>query len=189
MLRAKPVTTAIKHDKECFQHIQDLYFSAFPRQEQVPLPFLISKTKKPEMKFDAFYDGDEFVGLTYTVSRGDVTYLWYLATRSELRSKGYGAQIMQHLREAYPNNRIVLNLDIQNPNAPDSEICKRRKEFYIRNGYTTADYKCIFNKNKLDIMYIGGYVSADEFAAVFKGFFGPILYLFAKPKMVDSIPV
>ncbi|MCL2843493.1 MAG: GNAT family N-acetyltransferase [Oscillospiraceae bacterium] len=185
MLHTKPVTKKIKYDTEGFHHIKELYSSAFPRQEQAPLPFLINQTKKDTVRFDAYYDGDVFVGLTYTISFGDTTYLWYLATQRELRSQGYGAQIMQHLRKVYPNNRIVLNLDAQDESASDSEIRKRRKEFYIRNGYTSTGYLCMFHGNRLDVMSINGNVTANEFLAIFKHYFGPIMYLLARPKIIS----
>ena len=184
MLNAKPITKAIKHDKESFAHIRDLYSTAFPRQEQVPLPFLIKQTKNVSNKFEAFYDGGVFVGLAYTISYKDITYLWYLATRSDLRSKGYGSQIMQHLYETNPNKRIILNLDVQDASASDNDIRKKRKEFYLRNGYSSTGYLCNFNRNKLDVMSMNGYVAPDEFVSVFKDFFG-IMYFIAKPKIVS----
>jgi len=184
MLTTKPLTKAIKNDKETFAHVKDLYYSAFPRQEQVNLSFLINQTKKDTVNFNVFYDEDVFVGLTYDISFKDTTYLWYLATRADLRSKGYGSQIMQYLREAYSSNRIVLNLDVQDESAADSEIRKKRKEFYIKNGYTLADYSCVFNRNKLDVMSINGNVTSDEFLSIFKNYFGPIVYLLAKPKII-----
>ncbi|MCL2828907.1 MAG: GNAT family N-acetyltransferase [Oscillospiraceae bacterium] len=186
MLHTKPVTKNIKYDKEGFHHIKALYGSAFPRQEQAPLGFLINQTKKDTVRFDAYYDGDVFVGLTYTISSGDMTYLWYLATRSDLRSKGYGSQIMQHLRELYPNNRIALNLDAQDETASDSEIRKKRKEFYIRNGYTPTGYLCMFHGNRLDVMSINGNVTSNEFLSIFRDYFGPIMYFFARPKIISQ---
>jgi len=185
MLTAKPITKTIKHDKEGFQHIKDLYATAFPRQEQVSLPFLIRQTKKESVTFDAFYDGDVFVGLTYTISYKDITYLWYLATRSDLRSKGYGSQIMQHLSEAHPDKRIVLNLDVQDESAADRDIRKKRKEFYLKSGYSSTGYACIFNGNKLDVMSINGHVAPDEFVSIFKEFFG-ILHFIVKPKILSA---
>ena len=185
MLSAKPITKAIKHDREGFQHIKDLYSTAFPRQEQVPLPFLINQTKKESVKFDAFYDDDVFVGLTYTISYKDISYLWYLATRSDLRSKGYGSQIMQHLHEVHSDKRIILNLDVQDESAADNDIRKKRKEFYLKNDYTSTGYSCIFNGNKLDVMSINGHVAPDEFVSIFKEFFG-FMYFIAKPKILSA---
>ncbi|MCL2400586.1 MAG: GNAT family N-acetyltransferase [Defluviitaleaceae bacterium] len=185
MLTVKPVTKAIKYDKEGFQNIKDLYYSAFPRQEQVALGFLIGQTKKDTVKFDAFYDGDTFVGLTYTISFKDITYLWYLATQPNLRSKGYGSQIMRHLHETYPDKRIVLNLDVQDETATDNEIRKKRKDFYIKNGYSSTGYLCTFNRNKLDVMSINGNVTFDEFLSVFKNYFGSVLYFISKPKLLS----
>lgn len=184
MLQTTPITKKIKHNKQTLQQINTLYSTAFPRQEQAPLAFLINQTKKDTVRFNAYYDGDIFVGLTYTILQGDTTYLWYLATRSELRSKGYGGQIMQHLRDVYPDNRIVLNLDVQDETAADSEIRERRKAFYTRNGYTLTGYQCMFHGNKFDVMSTNGHVAADEFLAIFKDYFGPIMYRFATPKII-----
>jgi len=186
MLTAKPITRAIKSDKETLRHIKDLYISAFPRQEQAPLAFLIGQTKKDTAKFNAFYDGDVFVGLTYTISFKDMTYLWYLAIRSDLRSKGYGSQIMQYLHEAHPNNRIILNLDVQDETAIDSEIRKKRKDFYIKNGYSSAGYLCTFRGNKLDVMSTNGNVAPDEFLSILQDYFGPIMYFLSKPKILSD---
>jgi len=186
MLTVKPITNSIKNDREVLQHISNLYSSAFPRQEQAPLALLINQTKKDTVKFFAFYDGDVFLGLTYTISFKDMTYLWYLAIQSDLRSKGYGSQIMRYLHELYPNNRIVLNLDIQDETAMDSEIRKKRKEFYIKNGYSSTGYLCTFHGNKLDVMSINGNVTFDEFSSIFKNYFGPVIYFFTKPKILRN---
>ena len=186
MLTVKPITNSIKNDREGFRHICNLYFSAFPRQEQAPLAFLINQAKKDAVKFYAFYDGDAFVGLTYTISFKDMTYLWYLAIRSDLRSKGYGSQIMQHLHELYPNNRIVLNLDVQDETALDSEIRKKRKDFYIKNGYSSTGYLCTFHGNKFDVMSTNGSVTFNEYLSLFKNNFNPIVYFFLKPKILRN---
>jgi len=183
MLHIKPITKEIKHDKERFDQIKQLYQSAFPKQEQASLAFIINQTKKNTVRFDAFYDEDVFVGFTYTISFGDMTYLWYLAVSSELRSKGYGSQMMRQLRDIFPNDRIVLNLDVQDEFASDSEIRKKRQEFYIKNGYVLAEYSCTFNKNHLDVMSNGGSVTANEFLSIFKPYFGPVIYFFAGPKI------
>jgi len=185
MLHIKQITKEIQNDKKGFDQIKQLYQSAFPKQEQASLAFLINQTKKNTVRFDAFYDGDVFVGITYTISFEDMTYLWYLAISPEFRGKGYGSQIMQQLPKIYPNNRIVLNLVVQDEFASDSEIRKKRKAFYISNGYTTAEYSCTFNRNHLDVMSTGGNVTANEFLSIFKPYFGPIMYFLAKPKIIN----
>jgi len=185
MLQTKSITKDIKNDQATFNQIKQLYKSAFPKQEQAPIPWLLSMTKKDTVKFDAYYDDDVFVGITYTLSFDGVTYLWYFATSSELRGKGYGSQILHHLNECFPNDRIVLNLEVQDASKSDSEMRKKRKEFYIRNGYTLADYSCIFNRNHLDVMFTHGAVTKSEFLSIFKHNFNPIMHFLTKPKIVD----
>jgi len=185
MLQTKSITKTIKNDPQTLADVEQLYNQAFPKQEQAPLPFLINETKRETIQFTAYYDGDDFVGLTYTLTYNDMTYLWYLAAATELRGKGYGSQILKQLREAYPNNRLILNLDVQDESANDSEIRKKRQAFYLKNGYELTNYECIFNKNHLNVMTTNGAITADEYLSIFKNNFGPIMKLFMKPKIIN----
>lgn len=184
-LQVREITKGIRKDKVALKEILDLYQTAFPKQEQANPGFILGLTKKETVRFHGFYDEDAFVGLAYTLSFKDMTYLWYLAVSSDIRGKGYGSQVMKLLKDLYPNNRIVLNLDVQDAGAEDADVRKKRKEFYIKNGYKMADYACIFNKNHLDVMTIRGDVDPDEFLSIFKHNFGPIIRRLVKPKIVD----
>jgi len=185
MLQTKLITKTIKNDPQTLADVKQLYYSAFPKQEQAPLNFLIAQTKRETIQFTAYYDGDLFVGLTYTLTFGDMTYLWYLATSATVRGQGYGSQILQQLRATYPNNRIILNLDVQDESANDSEIRRKRKEFYLKNDYELTGYSCVFNKNHLDVMTTRGHITIDEYLSIFKNNFGPIMGLFLKPKIIN----
>jgi len=185
-LQTREITKETKKNKEAFEEVANLYRTAFPKQEQADLGFIFNLTKKDTVRFHGFYDGDTFVGLAYTLTYKDMTYLWYLAITSEVRGSGYGSQVMALLEELYPDQRIVLNLDMQDENASDAGIRQKRKEFYLKNGYETADYGCIFNKNHLDVMTIRGDVAPDEFLSIFKYNFGPLLGRLIKPKILNE---
>jgi len=179
MLTTQPITKNFKD----FHMIQALYRSAFPRQEQAPMMFLLRQTKREEITFNAYYDEGTFVGFTYTITFDNLTYLAYLAVRSDIRSKGYGAQIMQHLRESYPNNRIVLCLEVQDETAVNSAQRERRRAFYHKNGYDSAGFSCVQHGNHLDVFINKGRVTPEEFRALFKQYLGAVLFVFFKPKI------
>ena len=180
MLRIQPITKKLNN----FHTVEDLYLSAFPKQERVPPKVLLGQTKRDVVKFNAYYDEDEFVGLSYTVTYGDLTYLFFLATRSDVRSKGYGAQILECIKAQHPNSRIVLNLEAQDETADNSEQRKKRKAFYLKNGYTPTGMTLEVRGNVLELLFLAdkGTCTEDEFKALFKKFWGPIVFLIVGPK-------
>jgi len=95
---------------------------------------LLKRSKREGIDFIAYYDEEKFIGLAYLITFENLTYLWYLAVVQDLRSQGYGAQVLSHIKENYPDNCIVLNLEAENPAASNNEQRKIRKAFYLRNG-------------------------------------------------------
>ena len=176
-------TKLITKEMNDFGLFKDLYYTAFPKSEQIPMAFLLRKAKKDGIRFNAYYDEDIFVGFTYTITDGDLTYLLYLATRADIRSKGYGRQILNHIRTTYPVNRLVLNCLAEDENADDNEMRKRRQNFYFRNGYAYAGFSCKMNGNSLIVLAHNCHVTPEEFLGIFKKFWGSIFFAFFKPKM------
>ena len=180
MLQVQAITKKLKD----FRLVLDLYYSAFPSSEQAPIFFLLQRAKKDNIKFSAYYDEDIFVGFSYTITFGDLTYLLYLAVRQDIRSKGYGAQILKHIREFYPENRIILNIEIEDATAENNAERIRRKSFYIRNGYSLAGFSLEMSGNMFEFLISGGVCIADEFRELFKKYMGSLLFAFYKPKII-----
>ena len=181
-MKAYQVTKKLKD----FQVIKALHASAFPGSQYVPMTFLLRRAKRNTINFNAYYDEDIFVGFAYTVTLNDLTYLFVFAIQSDIRSKGYGTQILNLIKEAYPTNRIVLNMLALDPKASDNEQRKRREKFYLKNGYSFADFSCEMNGNKLVVLFQNKTCTPEEFLAIFKEFWGPILFAFFKPKIMVS---
>lgn len=73
------------------------------------------------------------VGLMTVWNLGSFHYGEHLATSPELRNKGYGKQIMQLLRELYPDTFI---LEVERPT---NEMAARRIGFYRRCGFSLCE--------------------------------------------------
>ena len=180
MLQAKPITKT----SDDFHIVNDLFLSAFPKAEQAPMSFLLQRAKKENIDFTAYYDNDIFAGFSYTVTQKDLTYVLYLAVSANSRSKGYGTQIMSHIKSLNPNNRIILNIEAQDETAENNEQRKRRKIFYERIGYTPAGFSLKMNGILYDVLINGGDCSADEFMALFKKYMGTIVFFLYRPKII-----
>jgi len=181
MLQTQPITKTMTD----FKLIEKLYRNAFPKQERIPMGSLLSRAKHKDIHFDTYYDGDTVVGLSYIITHKDITYLFYLATGSKIRSKGYGKQILSHIKANYYNQRLVLNCLAEDTQADDNDLRLRRQNFYLRNGYTHTGFSCDLSGNHVIVFVQNGTITTKEFSAIFKKFWGPIMFMFFKPKMRD----
>src|SRR5699024_5106784 len=99
-----------KHSKD-IDKFKTLYYSAFPKEERIPMSSLLRKTKKDFIDLFAFYDKGVFVGFTYIVTYKDITLVFYLAIDDSFRSRGYGRKALNKIKEHYPNSRVILNIE------------------------------------------------------------------------------
>jgi len=160
VLTVKRLGADLTSDKDLLGSINALYASAFPKEEQASLRFLIGKAESHSVDFSAYFDGEEFVGLSYAISRGDTTYLWRLATVPALRSQGYGTQILHLLVERHAPHKLVTGRT------------EEGREFYRRNGFHDLGYRCRLNGVTLDVISRGGRVASGDLMATLKEFYG-----------------
>ena len=166
MLKIKPVT----RNSEDFQMIKTLYTSSFPKIEQTPMWFLLQRAKKDYVEFNAYYDGEVFVGFVYLMLHENLTYIMYIAIDTKHRSKGYGSQIMNHIREVYPNNRIILSIEAEDENAENNAQRIKRKQFYIKNGYSYSGISSEMRGVICETLISNGDCTTKEFLAINKKF-------------------
>lgn len=105
--------------------------------------------------FYAYFDGETLCGFTYQATVGNITVLLFFAVDEKLRSKGYGSAILAKLEEAYPKNQIVITIEPIDENAPDIETRRRRKKFYLGNGWKETGYYISFG-GKQEILFKNG---------------------------------
>lgn len=122
------------NDLKCKDKIENLYLSAFPKEERFPFYILEECSKEDNSDLYAVFDKDKFIGMCYIVNCDNAYYLMYLAVQDELRNKNYGSKILKDLKEKYKN--LFLSIDM-----PVDEMSIKRKNFYLRNGfYDTSQY-------------------------------------------------
>lgn len=117
--------------------LRHLYETAFPAQEQIPYDDLVYLLDKLDIDYTAYLDGDTFVGLTMVLRLPHYNWGWYFAVREELRSRGYGQDILTALLEKYRGKGNPFIIDIESPlqvDAPNPQQRQRRHAFYRRNG-------------------------------------------------------
>lgn len=181
-LRAESI---IKNPKE-IEKIKELYHEAFPKSERMPMRFLLRKAKKDFVDFLAIYDDNVFIGFTYIITEGSLTYVLYLAIDGSVRSKGYGGRILTQIKEMHSNNRIVLIIEVTDETAANYEQRLTRKNFYIRNGYQSSGLIYQDRWGMYEVMLNGDDINSETFYHLLKRFQGRLLFRFFKPQITLS---
>ena len=135
-LTAKPVHLFCSE----FWKITRLLKSAFPKKEQTSVFLLLLGALRKSTHFTAFYDGDKFVGLLYTIENDRYCFILYLAVNSEMRSGGIGGAILDYAYAQAGDKIIVLNVEPMDSAADNHEQRERRIAFYARHGIGETGY-------------------------------------------------
>lgn len=156
-------------EKQITNHFADyekfdrLYRTAFPKEERVPGRFLMGHNGESELI--ACYDGETFCGFYSTLTFGDITHILFLAIVEELRDRGYGSALLGLIADRYKGNRIILDMEADVPDAPNSEQRVRRKAFYEKNGYVESGIEYDWRGVPYKILIKNGSISEAEFDA------------------------
>ena len=125
-----------RNDKKKLNEIKKLYDEAFPKEEQIPFWILRKASRTSTADLMQVYDDDLLVGFIHLVYFEDVVYLYYFAIEPDERGQGYGSKILQALRRRFSARRIILNIEVVDENCDNYEERKKRKEFYLKNGFS-----------------------------------------------------
>lgn len=151
-----------------FPQVKALYESAFPANERIPIKHLLDDKIKRE--FWAFFDGDLFCGFSNSITHGSITNIIYFAVMPELRSRGYGSQILQAIRRQHPDTRIVVDIEVEEDSKDAEELKRRnrRREFYTRNGFDASPVDYVWQGEHYRLLSAGGPVTEKEFRDFWK---------------------
>ena len=169
--------------------VKALYESAFPANERIPIKHLLDDKIKRE--FWAFFDdtpcennggnGDKiaateiaatpmFCGFSNSITHGSITNIVYFAVVSELRSRGYGSQILQAIHKQHPDTRLVVDIEVEedSKDAEELERRNRRRDFYQRNGFDSSPVDYVWQGEHYRLLSAGGTVTDKEFRDFWK---------------------
>ena len=143
--------------------VKRIYFEAFPPKERMPFPLMVAMSKLWNTQFWSFYDGDTPCGFVYLAHSGKLVFVMFFAVERSLRSKGYGSAILREVKSRYPDKKIIISIEPCDARAPDIGLRKRRKAFYLRNGYQETGYFMKLNGVVQEIIITGGQFVKGEF--------------------------
>lgn len=124
----------------------------FPKVEQMSPRYLNLTSKRKCIHFDAYYDETLFIGFTYLVESKNKVFITYIAVNNEIRSKGYGSQILNTIKSRFPGKTISLNVERLIEDCDNYEQRIKRVKFYERNDFFLTDKLVSNGKEKFSIM-------------------------------------
>jgi len=145
--------------------VKKIYFDSFPPNERMPFWMMVAMSKLWNTKFLSFYDNDKLCGFIYLAVQFRQVFVMFFAVDRELRSKGYGSQILNELQKLYPDKTVIVS--IEHSNTDETGELERRKRFYLRNGFTETGYLIRMRGVEQEILVRNGQFSKAKFRAFF----------------------
>lgn len=156
---------AAKHD---YKAIKKIYAEAFPADERAPFRMLKRRAVNGNAQMLIAKRDEEIVGFAYTVSDDSVAYLFYFAVSAGMRGNGVGTEILRLVKEKFTNKRLFLAREQLDENADNYAVRVRRRDFYMRNGFTDIPRTIKEATVIYDVMTTGGDISRDEYLSLMK---------------------
>ena len=162
----------VTKDSPWLPQVKALYESAFPANERIPTKQLLDN--KIQREFFAFVDTIDgtptFCGFSNSITRGTITNIVSFAVEPELRSRGYGSEILKTIREKHPETRLVVDIEVEenSKDAEEIERRNRRRDFYLRNGFEASPFDYHWQGEHYRLLTAGGTVSEKEFRDFWK---------------------
>ena len=157
----------VKKVKLNSRDIRKIYCDAFPKKDRMAFPLMIAMSKLWNTEFLSFYDGDTAVGMIYLAKNHGLVFIMFLAVDEKIRSKGYGSKILRYIRNRYASRKIIVSIEPCEEAAPDLDVRKKRKQFYLRNGYSETGYRMKLNGTEQEILISGNEFRKAEFLLFF----------------------
>lgn len=153
----------ISNTSEDLIKIRKLYEDVFPENERGPLNILLEDNSGYSEIF-AFYDKEAFCGFISLLIYKDICHILYFAVDPVVQGGGYGSQILNLLNKIKPHKRILADIEVKTAIASNNMLRDKRKQFYLRNGFTTTNVAYDWQGDSYEILVRGGNLSEQEFS-------------------------
>ena len=153
------------------KEINRLYDASFPDDERIPFKRLINNLDTDKVMY-VYYDNDLLVGMTFLYLYNDLAYLSYICVEENLRDKGYGSKILEKVIDDFKDYRIVLDIEEVVSESDNYKERKRRKDFYLKNGFESANIFYHIYHVDYEILHYGKDVNKDDWHSIIRKHWG-----------------
>ena len=147
--------------------VKALYTAAFKKEDRMPFALMCLMAYLPNTQFLCFYQGGAVCGFVYLARMGRIVFVMFLAVDEALRARGLGSRILEHVSGLYPDQKIVISLERCDVEAADLEERRRRRRFYLNNGYRETGYLIKLGRAEQELVVKNGELRAGELRRFF----------------------
>ena len=160
----------VEKDTPVEQFCRELYEETFDRRMRVPYGDLWKVADKGLADYVAVFDSDIFLGFYYVFRHKENVFIYYLAVSPEMRDRGYGTDIVDLIKDSYPDKRIVVCIEAPHVDDKLVSVRYRRLGFYSRNGFIDTLYKFESVGIMYEVLYWGRQFDPEEIQDILRAF-------------------
>lgn len=168
----------IKKDK----FAKALYREAFPLRERKPY-FLL---KRESVSVNAISENGVKCGIIIYIETADLVYIDFFAISAVSRGGGKGGSAIDEFCRAHADKRIVLEIENPYVDSDNAEQREKRRNFYLRHGFTETDVNVKMKGLDAILMTYGGKVSYDQYLRALTEGYGKAFVKFLSPVQLNS---
>lgn len=163
-LNVEPITP----ESRFWNQVNILAKEAFPPEEYLAPSELVKMAHSDHFDFLALIHEEIFVGFMVVMLYKDMAYLFFLAIDKNCRNKGYGSRAIETLKAEYPDKTHTVDFEMLDESAPNSDQRKKRRSFYLRNGYQETGLFLSYLGIDYEVFCMGETFNTDTFKAMMK---------------------
>lgn len=155
-----------------FLEMEKLYLTAFPECERKPFSLMIQKKEMGQVDIWRLEEEEQFCGLVITMNHADLVLIDYFAISQEKRGCGYGSKALKLIKAAYPDRRVLL--EIESTLVPADNIDQRilRKHFYLKNGLREVGIQAKVFDTEMELFTFDKNVTFEEYQNIYANVYG-----------------
>lgn len=154
-------------NKQDFAQFYNILLNSFPPDELRSRQEHLELLDVPEYNVWAYYNAGQLQGFLTVWDLDGFAFIEHFAVKSSCRNSGLGSKLLQELAQKL-GKRLCLEAEL-----PETELAKRRLDFYRRNGFAVNTYPYLqpaleVGKSPvpLYVLTTGGIVNQEEFESL-----------------------
>lgn len=167
------ITPILDHQ---WKDVKSIYLEAFPKSERKPFFTVRHSVKKGKVKLFTASENNALLGFVMVD---------YLAVSNKVRSKGTGSLLMQEMCRRFKDRKIALLIEQLDEIAENSAQRIARRNFYLKNGFTSSNIFIEGTSGKMEIMNWGKQITPQEYLALQEYALGKLFFRLSKIKIAE----
>lgn len=152
-------TVRITEKGTLFDEVERIFLASFPEREQIPVEHLMDP--KMRTRLYAVLEDGKTAAMYSVIPAEGMVFLFYLAVGPGGRGNGLGGRILEKIC-AGTDLPVILNVEEVTEEAPDYEVRRRRRGFYLRHGFADTGKVLLGGQGAFNVLCRGEF-DADAY--------------------------